>query len=69
MAENLRQLGSLISSRASLDAEISACIEKVATVMSKLNSRVWENKSLSLQTKLKAHQACVLSSILYGSET
>ena len=38
-------------------------------MMSKLNSSVWENKNVSLQSKLKVYQACVLRNLLYGSET
>ena len=37
--------------------------------MSRLSKRVWENKKLTLNTKMKVYQACVLSTLLYGSET
>ena len=67
--DNFRYLGSLISSNLSLDAEINARIGNAATVMSKLQKRVWENKNLTLNTKMKVYQACVLSTLLYGSET
>ena len=60
---------SLVSDNLSLDAEIIARIGKAASVMSKLTKRVWENKNLTLNTKLKVYQACVLSTLLYGSET
>jgi len=67
--DNFRYLGSLISSNLSLDAEINVRIGKAATVMSKLTKRVWENRNLTLNTKLKVYQACILSTLLYGSET
>ncbi|KAJ8019050.1 hypothetical protein HOLleu_42612 [Holothuria leucospilota] len=67
--DNFRYLGSLISSNVNLDAEINARIGRAATVMSKLRKRVWENKHLTLNTKMKVYQACVLSTLLYGSET
>ena len=31
--------------------------------------RVWDNTMLTISTKIKVYQACVLSTILYGSET
>ena len=37
--------------------------------MAKLNNRVWNNSNLTENTKLRIYQACVLSSLLYGSET
>ena len=42
---------------------------KVATVMAKLNKRVWQNINLTMNTRLKVCQACVTSILLYGSET
>ncbi|KAJ8038823.1 hypothetical protein HOLleu_16363 [Holothuria leucospilota] len=37
--------------------------------MSKLQTRMWENKNLTLNTKMTVYPACVLSILLYGSET
>ena len=37
--------------------------------MSKLSKKVWENHQLTFNTKLKVYQACVLSTLLYGSES
>ena len=37
--------------------------------MSKLNKRVWSNSLLTVNTKLRVYQACVLSTLLYGSES
>ena len=37
--------------------------------MARLNKRVWENKALTLSTKCQVYRACVLSTLLYGSET
>ncbi|PIK42917.1 hypothetical protein BSL78_20220 [Apostichopus japonicus] len=67
--DNFRYLGSIISNNVSLDAEINARIGNAAAVMSKLQKRVWGNKNLTLNTKMKVYQACVLSTLLYGSET
>ena len=37
--------------------------------MAKLNKRVWSNSLLSERTKVLVYQACVLSTLLYGSES
>lgn len=69
MVDKFRYLGSTLTNNNCLDAEISARIGKAATVMSKLTKRVWENKNLTTNTKLRVYRACVLSTLLYGSET
>ena len=37
--------------------------------MGRLSKRVWENRLLKMGTKIKVYEACVLSTLLYGSET
>lgn len=37
--------------------------------MAHLTKRVWENTLLTIDTKMRVYQACVLSTLLYGSET
>ena len=43
-------------------------IGKAASAMSKLSERVWENRKLTINKKMKVYQACVLSTLLYSSE-
>ena len=62
-------LGSPVSSSTSLYAEISSRIVKAAAVMAKLNKRVWGNDLLSKRIKMCVYQACVLPTLLYGSES
>ena len=62
-------LGLTMSIDLSLEPEVSRRIGKASSVMSHLSKRVWENKKLTLNTKMKVYQACVLSTLLYGSET
>ena len=62
-------LGSTISSDLSLNKEISKRIAKAASTLSKLTERVWENSSLTIHTKMAVYRACVLSTLLYGSES
>ena len=69
VVENFTYLGSTISSSLSIDSEINSRIAKAATVMAKLNQRVWNNSRLTEKTRLRVYQACVLSTLLYGSES
>ena len=69
MVDNFKYFESTISSNLSLDVEINAHIGKAATVKAKLNKRFWLKISLTMNTKLKVHQACVTNVLLYGSKT
>ena len=62
-------LGSTITDNFSLDAEIDKRIGKAATTLARLTSRVWTNPKLTVKTKMAVYNACVLSTLLYGSET
>ena len=66
---NFTYLGSTISSNISLDAEIDKRIGKAATTLAHLSSRVLENPKLTIKTKVAVYNACVVSTLLYGSET
>ena len=71
VVEDFRYLGSTISNNLSLDTELNTRIGKAATytAMARLAKRVWDNSLLTTNTKMKVYQACVLSILLYGSET
>ena len=62
-------LGATVTDKLSLDSELNKRIGKASSVMSKLSKKIWENKNLSTHTKMSVYQACVLSVLLYGSET
>ena len=62
-------LGSTIADNLSLDTEIDKRIGKAATTLARLTTRVWTNPSLTMKTKMAVYSACVLSTLLYGSET
>lgn len=59
-------LGSTTTNNLSLDMEIDKHIAKAAAVMTKLSKSVRNDSQLTLRTKLNV---CVLSKLLYGSET
>jgi len=62
-------LGSTVTEKLSLDTEIDQRIGKAATTLARLKSRVWTNAKLTVKTKMAVYNACVLSTLLYGSET
>lgn len=68
VVDKFTYLGSTISSNLSLDAGLNLRIGKSASTMARLTKRVWDNPMLTLNTKMKVYQACVLSTLLYGSE-
>ena len=61
-------LGSTITDNLSLDAELNKRIGKAATTLGRLATRVWENPKLTTKTKVVVYNACVVSTLLYGSE-
>ena len=62
-------LGSTISDTLSLDTELNRKIGKASTTMSSLTERVWKNGKHTENTKIQVYRACVLSTLLRGSES
>ena len=62
-------LGSTISTNFCLDTEINKRKWKASATMAKLTQRVWKNSLLTQNTKVRVYQVCILSTLLYGSET
>ena len=52
-----------------LNKEIDRRIGRASGTFAKLRKRVWENQKLTITTKISVYRACVLSTLLYGSET
>ena len=71
VVENFTYLWSTISSNLSLDAQLNTRIDKLATKRqsSLATKRVWDNSMLSTNTKMRVYQACMLSTLLYDSES
>ena len=61
--------GSNISENLSWDAEINRHIGKAALMLAHLVTCVWENDKLTAQTKIVVYNTCVISKLLYYSET
>ena len=66
--EDFTYLGSTISNNLSLDTELNTRVGKAATTMARLAKKVRDNSLLTTNTQIKVYQACVLSTLLYGSE-
>ena len=62
-------LGSTITDNLSIDSELDKRIGKAAMTLSRLTKRVWSNNELSDNTKVDVYKACVISTLLYGSES
>ena len=62
-------VGSIISYTLSLDVELDKRIGKAATTFSRLTKRVWLIKKLTACTRVQVYRACVLSTLLYYSES
>ena len=62
-------LGSTLSNDSLIDKEITRRIALASTSFGRLKKRLWDQRGVRLQTKLKVYRAVVLSTLLYGSET
>jgi len=51
------------SSHTTVDQEILIRLGKAANVFGRLNNRVWKNRHLSIRTKVRVYEACVLSMV------
>ena len=69
VADSFVYLGSTISRDGTLDAEINQRIAKASVAFGKLEDRVWSDRGITINTKLSVYKACVLTALLYGSET
>ena len=67
--ELFKYLGSLVSSHASPDEEITARIGKATSAYGRLNKRLWKNRDIRLDTKISVYKAAVTTSLLFGCET
>ena len=61
-------LGSLVKSNGRIDAEIDKRIANASRAFGALRPAVFKDTHLSVTTKRKVYQACVLSVLLYGGE-
>lgn len=67
--DKFRYLGSTITAKCDLDAEINSRISAAAAAFGKLCSKVFCSHDLKLATKISVYMAIVLPNLLYSSET
>ena len=61
-------LGSVIMDGGSIDVEVDRRIANASKAFGALRQSVFDDCHLSIKTKRCVYQACVLSTLLYGSE-
>ena len=61
-------LGSLIADSGRMDVDVDRRVAQASKAFGALRKSVFMDKNLSLATKRKVYNACVLSVLLYGSE-
>ena len=69
--ENVKEfpyLGSLIAENGSIDTEVDKSIANASKAFGALRHAVFKDAHLSVHTKRKVYQACVLSVLMYGGE-
>ena len=67
--EIFKYLGSIVSNKASHDAEIAARIAKATSAFGRLTKRLWSNRNIRVDTKISVYKAAVITSLLFGCET
>ena len=66
--EEFCYLGSIIQHNSSCDANIRSRIGKANSVFARLN-RIWKDRKLSLQIKMRLYESLILPTLLYSAET
>ncbi|XP_038073012.1 uncharacterized protein LOC119741333 [Patiria miniata] len=69
VVNKFQYLGSTVTSTNSLDTELDSRIGRAATTFGRLRARVWDNRALSIKLKIRIYVSCVLSVLLYCSES
>ena len=69
VVKDFSYLGSIVTADSRIDREVEERIAKASRTFERLQRPVWKRHELSLTTKMAIYRTCVLSSLLYGSET
>lgn len=68
VVDSFEYLGSVLSRDGTLDAEIRHRISQASSAFGKLETRVWNDRGLTVKTKISVYEACVLTCLLYAAE-
>ena len=69
VVDKFSYLGSVVNSSNNLDDQINQRIRKATTYFGRLSSRDCKNHHLAIKLKIRVYTACILSVLLYSSET
>lgn len=67
--ERFCYLGSTLHINCTADQEVTARLAKAGAAFGKLAGKLWTDHGISLSAKVSVYRACVLSTLLYGSES
>ncbi|PFX13645.1 LINE-1 retrotransposable element ORF2 protein [Stylophora pistillata] len=67
-ADHFSYLGSCLSCKADLDVETQVRLKSASAAFGSLRDRVFNNRNLYTNTKIKFYKAVILPTLLYGSE-
>ena len=67
--DRFKYLGSSVTKGCKLDEEITARIQASSCAMGRLRDRVFDCRDLTVETKLKVYNQCIIPLMMYGSET
>ena len=64
-----KYLGSFVTKDCKLQVELTSRIQATSSAFGKLRHRVFDNRDLTISTKISVYKQCLLPILLYGSET
>ena len=67
--DRFKYLGSYVSRDCMMNEEIHARIQSASCAFGRLRKRVFDSRELTLKTKVKVYDQCIIPFLLYGSET
>ena len=67
--DRFKYLGSYVSRDCMMTKEIQTIIQSVSCAFGRLRKRVFGCRELTIKTKVKVYDQCIIPVLLYGSET
>ena len=67
--DRFKYLGSFVTKDCKLQVELTSRIQATSSAFGRLRHRVFDNRDLTISTKIAVYKQCLLPILLYGSET